>query len=801
MSKDRERQLIKRRILHFAQQKDYDHAIEECKRYLKIPGIVGREVIEIKKKMAEFYEKKGDKENMVREYIELADLYVREGFSPKAPPLLKKAIQYAEDKNKEEVLLKMAEIYERMGWRSEVIKCYSNLINIYAKRKEHYKAKEIYEKIIQLDPGNLENRVKYIEYLLHIGFKEEAKSAMEKLIDKLSEKENVSVILPIYEKMPSLFSLNHLKIVAQAYIAKGEYKKGVEVIKHYFEKGGRRDDPELFEMLYYGFSELGKKDKALLALKELKKIYTAQKNSLKLKRVYERILAIDPNNEEARAFLDKYKEPEEEKEKETVSSIVKPDELSLTLTKLEIFVKFDLPGYKEKAEELIKNIDILEIEEEAILKRLIHIFKKLDYPELLSLVYTQLAKVKEKNGAIDDARMYVNEALSVWAENPHALELRERLIPEEEEVVTEVEIEEVEKVSAEAESPSREEIEVMDGEYDLESVLKDEAFQEEISTTEEVVEEAGADVLEGVSEDRVEIELPGESEEIKVEVPQEEVIDRVIVEEPPSQEKSVVEEKEYSESDELSELVKEMEFFRSIGDSDSVREICEKILSIDPDHKLANSIMKELEGGKVDVGREDFEEIAKAMEEFEEEVGKREEVDEEEILKEVLEEFKKKVEETYSREDSATHYELGYAYMEMELWDEAIKEFEIALEDRSLRPQVYSLIARCYRMKGDLDRALSYYTELLKGSYFDEEGKAIIKKEMGEIFEKKMDYAQALRLYREALEGLSQNHPERSRIIEKINSLQGIAGGEEEKVAEVTDITTARKKKKKIYYM
>lgn len=801
MSKDREKQIIKRRILHFAQQRDYDRAIEECKKYLKIPGVVSREVIEIKKKMADFYERKGDKRNMVREYIALADLYVNEDFAPKAPPLLKKAFQFAERESKREVLEKMAEVYNKMGWRSEVIKCYSTLIEIYAKKKEHYKAKEIYEKIIQLDPGNLENRVKYIEYLLHIGFKEEAKTAMEKLLDKLSEKENKSIILPIYEKMPSLFSTHHLKVVAQAYFAKGEYQKGVNVLKHYFEKGGKRDDPELFEMLYYGFSELGRLDKAMLALKELRKIYKAQKNSLKMRRVYERILSLEPENEEAKAFLDKYTDKEEEEESETVSSIIRPDELSLMLTKLEILVKFDLPGYREKAEELVRNIDVLEIEDEAILKRLLHIFKKLGYTELLSLVYTQIAKVKEKSRLSEEARYYVEEALRVWNENPHAIELKERLIPEEE-VVTEVEVEEVEK-------------EVVDGSYDLERALheseEEEAPEEEVVVPTEVVETQEVEVTPEVTEERIEVELPSEAEGIKVELHDEVKSDvDEVVEEPSSRVDEIVEEPSFTEDkvevkdreEEIDELMQEMEFFRGIGDQDSVREICQRILKIDPHNEVADSVMKEIEGGEPVVSAEDLEEITKAMEEVgEESAEERVEEDEEEILKELLEEFKKKVDETYSKEDSATHYELGYAYMEMELWDEAIKEFEVALQDENLKPSAYSLLARCYRMKGEGDKAMNYYKELLESSYLDEEGKAVIRKEMGELFEEKRDYAQALNYYKDALKGLSSNHPDKDKIVEKINSLQPLVEGEEEEIAEVKDIMTARKKKKKIHYM
>jgi len=43
--------------------------------------------------------------------------------------------------------------------------------------------------------------------------------------------------------------------------------------------------------------------------------------------------------------------------------------------------------------------------------------------------------------------------------------------------------------------------------------------------------------------------------------------------------------------------------------------------------------------------------------------------------------IKQGVEKQLSREDTETHYNLGIAYMEMELYDDAMREFKIAMKD------------------------------------------------------------------------------------------------------------------------
>ena len=47
----------------------------------------------------------------------------------------------------------------------------------------------------------------------------------------------------------------------------------------------------------------------------------------------------------------------------------------------------------------------------------------------------------------------------------------------------------------------------------------------------------------------------------------------------------------------------------------------------------------------------------------------------------VSDEFHDGLERQLNREDTETHYNMGIAYMEMEMFDEAVKEFNIALKD------------------------------------------------------------------------------------------------------------------------
>jgi tetratricopeptide (TPR) repeat protein len=70
-------------------------------------------------------------------------------------------------------------------------------------------------------------------------------------------------------------------------------------------------------------------------------------------------------------------------------------------------------------------------------------------------------------------------------------------------------------------------------------------------------------------------------------------------------------------------------------------------------------------------------------------------------LEEIIDEFKAGVSSTISGEDHESHYDLGMAYMEMGLYDEAVSEFEIASKGSSIELKCLEMIALCYLEKNE----------------------------------------------------------------------------------------------------
>ena len=82
-------------------------------------------------------------------------------------------------------------------------------------------------------------------------------------------------------------------------------------------------------------------------------------------------------------------------------------------------------------------------------------------------------------------------------------------------------------------------------------------------------------------------------------------------------------------------------------------------------------------------------------------------------MEDVLDEFKKGVARVVGAEDSSTHFDLGIAYKEMGLLDEAISEFDIAIDDRKRRASAISMIGLCYFEKERFAMAISQFMKAL----------------------------------------------------------------------------------------
>jgi len=138
----------------------------------------------------------------------------------------------------------------------------------------------------------------------------------------------------------------------------------------------------------------------------------------------------------------------------------------------------------------------------------------------------------------------------------------------------------------------------------------------------------------------------------------------------------------------------------------------------------------------------------------------------------IVADFKKGVRDKIPEEDYQIHLQLGLAFMEQGLIDEAIEEFNLAAKDKNLTLECLTLISHCNRLKGNLEEAERWLNRAIKLVAPGTDQYFALMFDLGLIYEQAKDYEKALSIYRD----IQSWDPAYRSVSEKINRLSGLNG-------------------------
>jgi pilus assembly protein FimV len=118
-------------------------------------------------------------------------------------------------------------------------------------------------------------------------------------------------------------------------------------------------------------------------------------------------------------------------------------------------------------------------------------------------------------------------------------------------------------------------------------------------------------------------------------------------------------------------------------------------------------------------------------------------------LEEIFREFKKGVEQQLSPEDYETHSNLGIAYKEMGLIDEAIGEFQLASKDSGRAVECCSMLGLCFLEKGMPQLAVKWYRKGLETPNIRESETVGLLYDLANVYQSTGDVDNAYRTFLE----------------------------------------------------
>jgi len=678
--------------------------------------------------LGDLYLKSGNKSNAITSFHKAANLFRHEGFSLKALALYKKILNIKPADA--DSLVALGELNEEKGLTTDAIKYYLATADSLSKEGQKDKLLGIYEKILKLSPSNVPLRTKVAEIYAKEGLSSESAQQYFQLAKLFSEKEDTVKAMEYYKRALELEPLLKEAIIGlnDLYEQTGKLDVAVEQMK---------EASSLFP------------DDTEIHLRCAQLCITTN-NFDEAKNHLAKVSEKEPTNVKARTLLGDLYIQEGDKEKAWTEYLPVLDEMIVN------------ERYDDAMQllESFKDIDPIETG-----KRLVSLYRQLDEQSQVASELVALGDVFSSQEMRKEALECYKEAFEI---TPDDETLRAKIDDMDKEISEDYVAAASEKTLDEAiveadifiryglhenaknllEPYKNTDPENIDLRMRLKSIYTDLNDKEqaitECLTLYNLYQQAGDNIQSNqILKDAQEINpederltdfAPAAVQEEPIEAP------ATPTEGPPPTE-------DYSE-----ELI-EADFYTQQGLIKEAREILTKLHSQFPeDSEISQKLSSLDEIPENEAPSEFVEEALKEPLAPEGEILEAEDFQEIALDSDVLDiftEFKKGLEKELEEEDHETHYNLGIAYKEMGLLDDAIREFQTSRKNQKRFVTSSNMLGICYMEKGLYSLAVEVFKSALDKIEDRNESYWAMKYDIAEAYEKNGNLKEAYDLYTE----------------------------------------------------
>jgi tetratricopeptide (TPR) repeat protein len=717
---------------------DKSAIIKEAKKYLA-RGQIDKAIAEWEKLVKDYpdassfntlgdlYLKGGDKTNAIASFHKAANLFRHEGFSLKALALYKKILNIKP--SDAEALFSLGELNEEKGLTTDAIKYYLASADSLSKEGKKEKLLEIYEKILKISPSNIPFRIKVAEIYAKEGLSKESSKQYFQLAKLFAEKDDFEKAMDYYKKALDIEPLLKDAIIGitDLYEQMGKLDQAIEQMKE-------------ASSLFPDDTEIHIRCAQLCITTD--KVDEAQEHLLK-------VVEAEPTNVKARRLLGDLYIHEGDKEKAWTEYLPVLDEMILN-------------EHFDDAIQLLesfKDIDPIETG-----KRLVSLYRQLDEKPRVADELVTLGDVFSEQGMRKEALECYRDAFEITPENETLKEKIDSIDKEiSEDYVAAASEKTVDEAIVEADiflryglhenaknllEPYRntnpENIELHMRLKTLYAELKDqEQAITECLTLYDLYQQAGDSLQsEQVLKEAQEIN-PDDQRLTDIAPPpvQEEHAEATVT--PPDGPSPVDYDEELAEAD----------FYTQQGLINEAREVLTKLHTQFPENSEISQKLSSLDQiPEKEELREDIDVTQQASLAPEGEILEAEDLQELSLDSDVMDiftEFKKGLEKELEEEDYETHYNLGIAYKEMGLLDDAIREFQKSRKNQKRFVTSSNMLGICYMEKGLYSLAVEVLKSALDKMEDRNESYWAMKYDIAKAYEKNGNLKEAFDLYTE----------------------------------------------------
>lgn len=671
--------------------------------------------------------------------------YAKTGFPQKALAAYKQALQQRTDDP--ELMQQLGEIYLQMSMRSQAVDYFAKAADLFQRNRKHPQALEMMQRVIDAEPDRPDLKARYGEMLYQSGRQDEALAVFRGLVEILKLEGHWEELARFYERILQLSpgDAEIGKDLARTYLRLGLAPRAQQRLKQLYDENVR--DAEVFDLLARSYVLLGKNERAVSAYIEKVRRLEADGDSDEVQRTWRRVLEIDPTHEQAIMALGEAEDAAAEVveatgDAEVVEVVVgaEPEpapaapapaggsgshsEFSEILQEASVYIRY---GIREKAIRKLDGILARDPNNIPALRKRVDLFKDTEparaVPDLLHLseLYEGLGDMQAADEAVEQAKRLdprhpqLMEFLGLGGGDDAAAapaEVDPAPAPATIEDVAPAETEDITEVEVAVETDIELDLELAEDEADEPAVVSDVAaapdWQNEIDEIAFYIDtEHYAEARALLGDLRARFGDEPAFAELEARMPADAAAAKPAAPAKAKPQKPQVAEVEDPATDSSASPL-----------FDLARE-----LDLDEDLDF---------GGGAEPSAPGAEDVP--------------------TFEEIFDAFKQGVKEQIDEDDADAHYDLGIAYMEMGLYDDAVSEFEVARRNPSRAGDACNMAAVALTRKGEMTAAVEYYRAGLAYDNLPEGLELNLHYELALALDELGDYRGALQHFKAVLE-------------------------------------------------
>ena len=248
-------------------------------------------------KIADLYSKLGQSDKALQGYQQVAQYYANDEIFEKAAAVYKQALRLAPESP--ELHRDLGDAYHSLGRLKDAVRAYHKAQKIYKATGDGARQIEVLERMVSLDADDIGMRIQLAERYAKNSDNERALEHFEFAAERLDQEGRSDEFVQVAERI--IFLRDQApelqRRVIDIYLNTGQYRRALSHLQVCFKRSPQ--DLEILDRLSQAFEHLDRKDKAVLVLHEMATHPQIKSNEQQSVRLYERILALAPDDARA----------------------------------------------------------------------------------------------------------------------------------------------------------------------------------------------------------------------------------------------------------------------------------------------------------------------------------------------------------------------------------------------------------------------------------------------------------------------------------------------------------------------